>query len=254
MSHKYAFLHIPKTAGVRVRSSIWSNTSNNALVLIREEIEPSIFDGMRSHELEEYDIVSGHYGFDTLRRMRDERVRVTFLREPVSRFVSSYFYWRSQAGKNVLYDAAKNQSIYEMAESKNDTVNEYIDNAMTWQIAGDPRNRAKNFYRHYAREDLLALAKANLGVFDYVGFQDRMAASLEKMRVGLGWKHDIPAGEKANETPPYDKSEIDYTRLRRALGDKLELDEALYAHARERFAPEGGEAPAQASTKSHSPA
>ena len=64
---KYLFIHIPKTAGVKIRHNIHMNSNYpHAKICVQEEGFDLRF--MTDAELQDYDIISGHFGYGLRRR------------------------------------------------------------------------------------------------------------------------------------------------------------------------------------------
>lgn len=233
---RYLFLHVPKSAGVLVRTAIWRNLPADAKVLVREEVGESLFDDIPTREFARFHLVSGHFGFEQAARIGGDRIFVTMLRDPLERYLSAYHYWRAQPGASPLFALARELDIYSYATNGHPVVRALVDNGLTWQLVGDYLRRETSLYARLTPEKLLDRALANLALFDMVGVQEDMEASLALLsRIGK-WRYPGSARERINETPAYDVGQIDLDRLRKALGDRLKLDEALYAHGRELFA------------------
>ena len=226
--HKYLFVHIPKTAGVKIRHNIHMNCGYpDAKICVQEEGFDLRF--MTDTELQDYDIVSGHFGYALRRRMEPGRRCVTVLREPFQRFISTYFYWRTLTG-TTLAQLAHSLSIYDFAASQDSTVIEYVDNAQTWQILHDFEMTSRLQFAKCSRAEIIEGAKRNLEALDFVGIQEDMPGTLAKMKDTFSWQWTDEPGEWINRTPEYDVTKIDLALLRKQLGDRLALDEELYAH------------------------
>ena len=225
--HKYLFIHIPKTAGVKIRHNIHMNSNYpNAKICVQEEGFDLRF--MTDAELQDYDIISGHFGYGLRRRVEPTRRCVTVLRDPLQRFISTYFYWKTLAG-TYLSQLAHTLSIYEFAASQDSTVVEYVDNAQTWQMLHDFLMPSRQQFAKCSPAEIIAGAKRNLRSLDFVGIQKDMIGTLAKMKETFSWEWTDEPGVWINKTPDYDVAQIDLGRLKEQLGDRLTLDEELYA-------------------------
>ena len=234
MANKYLFIHIPKTAGVKIRHNIHMNAGYpHAKILVQEEGVDLRF--ITDVELQECDIVSGHFGFALRRRFEAARRCLTVLRRPLDRVVSGYYYWKTLHG-TPLAQMANALSIYDFVASQDTTVVEYVDNAQTWQLFADFLAPTRARHASRSKSEIVAATKANLASFDFVGIQEDMPGTLEKMKRTFAWEWTDEAAERINKTPDYDAAHIDTALLRARLGDKLAMDEEIYAFALELFA------------------
>jgi Sulfotransferase family len=180
-------LHIEKCGGTSLR------------LAIEQALGPSARVFPKHHEREvmgikpdNWDLVSGHFGWQVLQPLGGRIV--TVLRDPVDRFVSSYFYWRDmyrrgedQSHRSSLADL---YSLDDFATIKDDhSLVTQLFNRMTWQVAfsGLPVKRQAQRAHGITDTQLLAIAVANLKACEVVGLQDRMddfATQFER-RLGL---------------------------------------------------------------------
>lgn len=224
---KYLFVHIPKTAGVKIRHNIHMNSGYpNAKICVQEEGFDLRF--MTDAELQDFDIISGHFGYALRRRLEPSRRCITVLREPLHRVISTYFYWKTLSGTH-LSQLAQTLSIYEFAASQDLAIIEYLDNAQTWQILHDFLMPSRQQFAKSSPVEIIAGAKRNLQAFDFVGIQEDMIGTLAKMKETFSWEWTDEPGDWINKTPDYDLAQIDLGRLKEQLGDRLTLDEELYA-------------------------
>ena len=231
--HKYLFVHIPKTAGVKIRHNIHMNSNYpHAKICVQEEGFDLRF--MTDAELQDYDLISGHFGYGLRRRVEPTRRCVTVLCEPLQRFISTYFYWKTLVG-TYLSQLAHTLSIYEFAASQDSTVVEYVDNAQTWQMLHDFLMPSRQQFAKNSRSEIIAAAKRNLESLDFVGIQEDMPGTLAKMKKTFAWEWTDEPNEWINKTPDYDVGKINLDLVRKQLGDRLALDEELYALGVELF-------------------
>jgi hypothetical protein len=104
------FMHLPKCAGTSMVSSLLEVTVPD--MLIRSGLDPCLFgtftdfdsldDQVRqtlfrgkSSESANYEFVSGHVAYSTLKQHFPRARFMTVLRRPASRLLSHFFYWRS---------------------------------------------------------------------------------------------------------------------------------------------------------------
>lgn len=85
------FFHIPKTGGSTIHDLL-SNEFASARIC------PERFnnlDKMSRRELVQYDLFSGHFDRNSIQRLPNRPRVITVLREPKSRILSLYYYWKS---------------------------------------------------------------------------------------------------------------------------------------------------------------
>jgi hypothetical protein len=105
------FLHIPKSGGSSVHAALenalppgslaprrfdkaFSGSAEDVALLGREMRDLIAFEPHEVRELGGYRAVSGHFALDTLLEISDAESVATVLREPRSRLLSLYLYWR----------------------------------------------------------------------------------------------------------------------------------------------------------------
>lgn len=103
-----AFMHIPKTAGTSINDSLWF--AFNPAYPLKKRMDKSIygsFDISTFHQSvvidifcgstsmqQNTDFISGHFGLSTIQNYFPKAKIVTFLREPSTRILSHWLYWR----------------------------------------------------------------------------------------------------------------------------------------------------------------
>jgi len=118
--------------------------------------------------------VSGHFGFDYARELMPGRFSFTFLRNPIERIVSLYFFCRIQDPTEFpIYRAASEHDLYGFlkAADSDDLVRSYIWNSQVWCLASGPG------YVEYASDDLrpeamFDRALVNAEKLSFVGFTE----------------------------------------------------------------------------------
>jgi hypothetical protein len=263
----YIFLHIPKTAGTTFRlriakynselppssSSILSSTTTYHSQTTRAPLIvcrfysnqlPSHPDGVRFLELEpeeqmHYDMLIGHLqhgvhthqGFHLGKKIGKKRPLryMTFLREPVDRTVSLYYYYRN----------IPNLSDPSIREVANRTLGEW----MIWNLERQNGNASDrcNLQTQYLSGILgivdvktLLEAKRNLETLWFFGLQDRFAESLLLLRYRTGWK--LPEeGFDSSNVKPRPELEKEDTEAISLIERCNSFDIELYRHAVQLF-------------------
>ncbi len=221
------FVHIPKTAGQTV-VQILRNQYPGAFARVDPHAEqdpdrPELQGELREAERAGSRVIVGHFPFGVGRWLEGPCRYVTFLRDPVDRVISRYYY---------LIDNPETPH-YAVLRGSSGGLEEALDlqpqfrNWQTRVMAGtDPDGRYDP--RAPCTDETLARAKDNLERCAAVGLTERFDESLVLMKLALGWS--TPAYVRRNTTKGR-------PRLHEIAPDVLEqieegnrLDRALYEH------------------------
>ena len=166
---KFAFMHVPKCAGSslseilqtcfkieevcphKLDKSLFGNF--NPRQIINKEIRDLIILDDEIESVKKYKLLTGHFALDTILDY-DPEIIITILREPRSRILSHYFFWRSLPLEVAMSWLPYSVSMYAKTQSfeefiGNNKVADQIDNLLCRQIADQnliPKER-------YIRED-----------------------------------------------------------------------------------------------------
>jgi len=222
------FLHIQKTAGTSITEAVRPHYQND-IVSHGDYLQHD------TASLKNIRFVSGHFGFAYARQFMDRRYSFTFLRDPVERILSLYYFSRTRdPAEFPIYRVAHEMDLvaYLRAGLDREDVNAYLWNQQAWQLAcgwHDPQQRPVS---SFTEEQILERAKAHLLEFNYVGFVESIAVD---GRVILAKLHvpDPASPAPANLTPHRPRrSDLPAATIR--LAEELtRLDAALYEHAKD---------------------
>ena len=117
-------------------------------------------------------VIHGHFRYKEVKDIvkRDKPKVVTFLREPVSRVVSNYKWWKQ---------TLQSTTVLENKKRLNEPIEVYIKQKET-------RNRMSFFLKGIRLKDLF-----------FVGFLERFNEDLERLAKALGWK-EVPVYHEKN--------------------------------------------------------
>lgn len=175
---QFVFLHIQKTAGISLLERLGQVFSYLRTAWV---FSPAELDVFQPSELAHYDFVCGHFTARNLSLVRPGAFRCTFLREPVERVVSAYWYFRGYEGQprgvtRAAVLAAKRMSFVDFLRSPEPEVRWHLAGHQCEAIAGDWTNP-----RSLPPADLVAEAEAGLARFDFVGVSERLQACLDEI-------------------------------------------------------------------------
>jgi hypothetical protein len=221
-------LHIEKCGGTALRTAI-ARAIGPATRLFPKQYERD----MEAIEADQWDLISGHCGWQVLQPYGGHLV--TVLRDPVDRFVSSYFFWRDmyRSGKDRSHRAVLTD-VYPLDEfvkiKDEQSLIQGLLNAMTWQLAYSPvlPKRQAQRARGITEAELIATAIAHLGECAVVGLQEHMGDFASHFEQRLGLKLDI---ERVNVTEGRPGGLELSAATRRRILEWVYLDMELYQAA-----------------------
>ena len=221
------FLHLQKTAGTSI------------LHLARKYYGDSIVShgecwGKSPEQLRQFRFVSGHIGYDFARPLLQGRYTFTFLRDPAERILSMYYFCRTRdPAEYFIYKKARELDLLEFLEAglHDPWVRKNIWNNQVWQLAHGYAHLDNRTITDFGEDDLLKLAKAHLAELSHVGLTETFATDVAPIlkALGLPRMQNMP---KLNDMPGRPGTLAQSPTVRRLLHRLTELDQELYAHAR----------------------
>lgn len=219
--NRYVFNHVPKTGGISFLAMCRQN-------LAASEISPHLSedDLASSATLEQYRLIAGHFSLLAQARISEGRYSMTLLRDPIQAILSTYSFWRAALEATPLTNKAKELSFSDFVSYFADAPS-VIYNRFTHHFAAIERDCPG-----YAgsQSSLLAAAKRNLAMFDFVGICEQFERSARLLCRNLMWQLPAAIPHENRSRPNGQGLEID-DRTMRVLRDRNELDLELYAYA-----------------------
>jgi hypothetical protein len=178
------FMHIPKTAGSSISlfmKSHFGSSRSPKVVTIGElqdrHVPPELIDAARKAQY-----VGGHFGWDTLEKIRDDAFVFTFLRDPVQRLKSMYWHWRGEQEKGADF-ARRHPTFRAFVESNDPEIRLWANDAMARQLVTGFAEPAPCFL---TPEEFAGAAISNLRTLDYVGFTERFESDFARIAAETG--------------------------------------------------------------------
>ncbi|MDP2293402.1 MAG: sulfotransferase family 2 domain-containing protein [Actinomycetota bacterium] len=243
MSHSpLLFIHIAKTGGSSLKALLGTRIAPSATLELPERIEHG---SPLLDQLDDFELVVGHVSYDITRAFRRPPSVITFLREPIDRALSAYYFLRQTDDSNIPLDFSPAQRsrrqalgehvrelpLREFLRSHRDLAAGHMGNVQTailgaQSVSGGTRGTV-------GRADL-SRAKENLTKCVAFGVTERVDASMTLICEALGWP-SFTGFPHVN--PTLDRTAV--SQLDPATLDDLreftELDAELYRFATELF-------------------
>ena len=234
------YLHIPKTAGLSLISSLDAHFAGGRIFPLHSAPHEKMMKAFTVEQFQDYRFVRGHFQFGRLdRRVYKYIVQaprmLTILRAPGARLISAY---RHALRRN-------NEPWMNRVVRQGQTLRQFIEdpaaasrvwNVETRMVVGAAVSRASFVpgWGRIADAALLALAREHLEQYAFVGVVERFAETLQALCLTFGWDPptDIPWLNRA--PTPSSPAELD-DETRAALERCTALDRELYQFASRLF-------------------
>ena len=221
-------MHTQKTAGTTIVEAVRRHYRND-IVSHGDYLQRDVA------TLKKTGFISGHFGFEYTRQFMEGRYSFTFLRDPVERVLSLYYFSRSRNPADYpIYRLAHEMDLagYLLAAFDRPDIKTYVWNHQAWQLAcgwNDPQQRQVT---DFTDEQILERAKTHLLQFNYIGFAESFAADSSAILANL----NVPAPKSlvpANVTPERPHRNDHPAATIRLAEELTRLDAALYEHAKD---------------------
>ncbi len=194
------FNHIPKTGGTTLRIVLNRVYGTDRVFFIdSRNISESLekFSSLSAKERIKYKVISGH-GAELFLNFTNNPFKISIIREPISLFISQYYYLKKSSNSNYQEEVDKLSSIdeyldYAIKNGQDNLLTRYFSNSMNWLV--DENSNIPSM--KIAGDRLLKAAKSNITnydfVFDIANFDDAVF-QISKI---LKWKK-IPIYRQSN--------------------------------------------------------
>ena len=154
-------IHIPKTAGLAFREILYRQYGQDRVLAINQGALRRNEQQLSDHYRKRHQVIHGHLPYTYLEPLHGPETKViTWLRDPVDRVVSNYYY-------NITHELPKRQR--ENPKHKGMSLQEFVERPKR-------QNVMSRFLKGIALEEL-----------DFFGFQEDFAAGLEQLARQMGW-------------------------------------------------------------------
>lgn len=210
------YLHIPKAAGNSSISYI-KDIRPKAYPIDWRNIDESWNNFIKVNETEKYDIVSGHFNYNHISKLKNSNTKatyITFIRHPIERFISQYKYMYTKAHPDHVDFREKNKDFGKWVLGRKD-------NIMSLILVGGARSI----------RDILRKIDDN---YSFVGISDYYNTSMNIISTALDTKFKL--SERKNVTNISEAPKIELSqKLYKELCHRHSLDLQLYNFYKDKY-------------------
>lgn len=220
------FLHIQKTAGSSIVHAAAQHYDNS--IVSHGECW-----GKSPESLEGVDFISGHVGYNYCRRYISKRYSFTFLRNPVDRVISMYYFCAVRDPHLYeIYKRANQLSFREfLIHAVSDPwIKKNIWNNQVWQLAHGYAHLDGRTIDDFGESELLELAIDHLSHFSYVGFTETFNDDYINIATDLEFQDNVCV-PKVNVNPDRPSFNCISNEEIELIRDITSLDHELYDFA-----------------------
>lgn len=226
------FLHIQKTAGTSIIETVRHHYG-------ADMTSHGDCWGHAPESFEDVKFVSGHIGYNYAAALLPGRFSFTFLRNPVERILSMYFFCKGRnSNEFMIYRKANELSLEDflLAGLKDPWVKKNIWNNQVWQLAHGYAHLDNRTIDNFSGDELLDMAKSHLENISYVGFTETVDQDFPFILSRLQMRPDtqLPKANVTNMRPLVNELPDTLTDI---MAELTSLDWKLYEHAKAKLSP-----------------
>jgi hypothetical protein len=222
MRERICFVHLPKSAGTTVRHAI-ENFFDEADILRLPDGPVGFTDAVAFSGGHESWFISGHFPYCLADRLQGDSTTIYISRDPVERFFSTYWFWKSLSADIELSGASKRLFSLARKYGPDAFLDALLDSPemLNFSTLGESL-RVLGQQSIETGDCSFETAATNLRRASFVLTVEEVSRSLPKLlrNLGLASSGSIPA---LNRTPPYPTDIRLRSRLERATEEELLL-------------------------------
>jgi hypothetical protein len=240
--HVLLFVHIPKTGGVTLTRLLRRRFPDEQVLPITDRRDHAkMLRELDPEALAKIRLVAGHFWFGPGDRgvhdlLDPNPVKITLLRDPVDRAISSYRHIAGRPGHPAHQMVAEGGgTLLDFVRSP--MTQGHVRNVQARQVVGTPPEELRRRVAEPRKalslmpdDELLSLAKRRLDEFAFVGLQERFDESLALLAGTFGWE-PFDTSRRWNEAPSQSPRPEVSEEARQEILRLTEVDRALYDHA-----------------------
>ena len=243
---RFGFVHIHKTGGASVRTMCEANFAEHEIYEYGREFQ--LVDRFPQGKR----FFRGHISRPAFRELVPDIRLFTFVRDPIPRFVSAYYYFRNMGRRKL---AAKKKpdripssqlklagmTLWEALTTQDDDIRNSLDNVQAKIIAGGrfgDRRATRNqvFLKGITDPKQIAdLAMAGLEEFEIVGILEKMPESLARIGEAFQWRFNGVVHINRSTTEQFLEHEREVEEYWDLLERRTALDRIVYHAALNRL-------------------
>lgn len=223
--HSLIFLHIPKTAGVTFGDFLARFYHPDVRSRYKTEVPLNEYYFQIYTRRKTLRLLRGHFPFGLHRFIKPPFLYLTFLRDPIERSISLYYFFKEWED-SPIYEQVRKMTFEEFLESR---ITQFSDNGMVRQLSGVGNEQIYG----QCTQEMLETAKQNLSKYFLIGLVEEFDKSLALFADLLGWP-DI-AYEKRNVTSSRPKKREVSEETLQIIKKYNQLDIELYKFGKELF-------------------
>ncbi len=242
------FIHIQKTAGTTIVDLARSAYGNHNVMSHDDYLKGINYSQLTGEvridekvlrDFHNIPFLSGHFGYGFAKRYMPGRYSFTFLRDPIERILSFYYYCRGcDPAKFALYKLSQQVTLDEFLQKGlvDPEVKNFIWNNQVWQLASGFGDVDTQSLSSFEGIELLELAIKHIDELSYIGLAETFEADRDRILRDLGI---VPPEARIVSNTNLDRPTCNDLpqSTKDLLFELTELDRVLYKKAWSRKAP-----------------